>query len=310
YDGSEKEVTEIRYTEADSENAEGVLAGHTVTAKLLNSKRTDAGEQTVSIEGGSVRILSGRTDVTKNYAVSLGDGKLTISQKGDLKVTVDAESLSHVYDGAGHGIKAAEASDAKGTTIEYSTNGRTWSETIPQFTEYKEGGYPVYVRAKNLNYSNTAEAEVVFNITKRPVTVSAGTETFAYDGSEKKVTEIKAEPANGTNTEGILPDHTAKAELENNKRTDAGEQIVKIKEGSVTILSGGKNVTENYAVSLGDGKLIIHKIGGLKVTVDAESLSHVYDGAGHGIKAAEASDAKGTTIEYSTDGESWSGTIP
>ena len=94
-----------------------------MTAKLLNSKRTDAGEQTVSIEDGSVRILSGRTDVTKNYAVSLGDGKLIINQKGDLKVTVDAESLSHVYDGAGHGIKAAEASDAKGTTIEYSTDG-------------------------------------------------------------------------------------------------------------------------------------------------------------------------------------------
>ena len=262
----------------------------------------------VRVVENSVRILSGETNVTGNYVVSLETGLLIISRRDDLKITVDAESLSHVYDGAGHGIKAAEASDTKGTTIEYSTNGRTWSGTIPQFTDYKEGGYPVYVRAKNLNYSNTAEAEVVFNITKRPVTVSAGTETFTYDGSEKKVTEIKAEPVNETNTEGILPDHTAKAELENNKRTDAGEQIVKIKEGSVTILSGRKDVTENYAVSLGDGKLIINQKGGLRVTVDAENLSHVYDGAGHGIKAAEASDAKGTTIEYSTDGESWSGT--
>ena len=310
YDGSEKEVTKFTYTVSNEDNTAGALEDHTVSAVLENNKRTEAGDQVVRVVENSVRILSGETNVTGNYVVSLETGLLIISRRDDLKITVDAESLSHVYDGAGHGIKAAEASDTKGTTIEYSTNGRTWSGTIPQFTDYKEGGYPVYVRAKNLNYSNTAEAEVVFNITKRPVTVSAGTETFTYDGSEKKVTEIKAEPVNETNTEGILPDHTAKAELENNKRTDAGEQIVKIKEGSVTILSGRKDVTENYAVSLGDGKLIINQKGGLRVTVDAENLSHVYDGAGHGIKAAEASDAKGTTIEYSTDGESWSGTIP
>ncbi|MBC5711782.1 InlB B-repeat-containing protein, partial [Hungatella sp. L12] len=151
YDGSEKEVTKITYTVSNEENTAGALKDHKVSAVLENNKRTEAGEQVVRVAEDSVRILSGETNVTENYVVSLETGLLIINKRDDLKIKVDAESLSHVYDGAGHGIKAAEASDIKGTTIEYSTNGRTWSGTIPQFTEYKEGGYPVYVRAKNLN---------------------------------------------------------------------------------------------------------------------------------------------------------------
>ncbi|MEQ2700217.1 InlB B-repeat-containing protein, partial [Hungatella hathewayi] len=153
YDGSEKEVTKFTYTVSNEDNTAGALEDHKVSAVLENNKRTEAGDQVVRVVENSVRILSGETNVTGNYVVSLETGLLIISKRDDLKITVDAESLSHVYDGAGHGIKAAEASDTKGTTIEYSTNGRTWSGTIPQFTEYKEGGYPVYVRAKNLNYS-------------------------------------------------------------------------------------------------------------------------------------------------------------
>ena len=192
-----------------------------------------------------------------------------------------------VYDGAGHGIKAAEASDAKGTTIEYSTDGESWSGTIPQFTEYREEGYPVHVRAKNDNYSNVAEADVVFRITKRPIKVAAGILETEYDGSEKAVTEFTYTVSNKENTAGALKDHKVSAVLKNNTRTEAGEQTVSVEENSVRILSGEADVTKNYAVSLEDGKLTVNQKGGLKVTVDAESLSHVYDGAGHGIKAAE-----------------------
>ncbi|MCI6452935.1 doubled motif LPXTG anchor domain-containing protein, partial [Hungatella sp.] len=287
YDGSEKAVTEFTYTVSNKENTAGALKDHKVSAVLKNNTRTEAGEQTVSVEENSVRILSGEADVTKNYAVSLEDGKLTVKRKDGLKVTVDAESLSHVYDGAGHGIKAAEASDAKGTTIEYSTDGESWSGTIPQFTEYQEDGYPVYVRATNPNYSNTAMADVIFMITQRPAHIQASNDGKVFG---------TADPELMASVTGIVTGEKLNYNLNRVAGEDVGTYPIEVILGS----------NPNYSITYDNAVFEITSADTNKVFITGTTAT--YDGKAYGVDASVVQN--GSTILYSTNQTDWSETAP
>lgn len=100
------------------------------------------------------------TSVTKNT-----DGTLTVSytfaptNKGT--ITYAATDYEGIYDGQGHGITVTvtDPSDAK---ITYSTDGTSYSEINPQFTD--EGTYIVYYKIEKTYYVTvTGEATVTIN---------------------------------------------------------------------------------------------------------------------------------------------------
>ena len=114
------------------------------------------------------------------------DGKLTYSY--DIKqaegLTVSTTDYEGVYDGKSHG-SAATPSVIEGTTVEYSTDGDTWSTTVPQVQNVAD--VTVNVRATNPNYKQ-ATGEYALKVTPAKVTVTAEDKSKVYGDADPDLT--------------------------------------------------------------------------------------------------------------------------
>lgn len=86
---------------------------------------------------------------TKDYWSSVAT--VQINPGTDNSVTLTGTTVT--FDNQPHGLTSAEAAKA-GSTLHYSTDGTTWSETTPTFTAV--GAHTVWVYATNPNYQDTA----------------------------------------------------------------------------------------------------------------------------------------------------------
>ncbi len=89
---------------------DGLVEGHEHNV-TYSAKGTEAGEYPGTItEADAVRITSGTTDVTRNYEISVANGKLTI-KKSDAEFAISLDDDEYTYDGQEHSnAKAARAS--------------------------------------------------------------------------------------------------------------------------------------------------------------------------------------------------------
>ncbi|MEA4911238.1 MAG: MBG domain-containing protein, partial [Oscillospiraceae bacterium] len=138
-------------------------------------------------------------------------------------------------------------------------------------------------------------------ITKASIAVTFTGESASkpYTGSEQELTGITAS--------GLLTGHTYEGLTYSAKGTNVGTYDGAFT-GTVKIMDGTIDVTQNYAVTQTPGTLTITKAGTLTVTgVDGEK---VYDGMPLSTTAT-TNVSTGTTIEYSIDGgTTWTTTAP
>lgn len=169
--------------------------------------------------------------------------------------------------------------------VSFSTDGTTWTEpvawdgTIPENLKYTNvGEYPVYVKAKNGDVESQKNATV--KITPRPVTITANSATLLYTGEAQQAVgkDGKLYTVSGTNGEGgLLEGHTisggyvtgtgtayivlyrlkdAASATPRTACTYVGEYTASVYP-EVQIVSGSKNVTGNYDITLVPGLLKI-----------------------------------------------------
>ncbi len=107
--------------------------------------------------------------------------KVTVSERPFVDSDITAEDYSGVYDGEPHSISLACTVD--GATITYSTDGETYVETKPTFTD--AGEYVVYFIVDKENYAPPVSGTKNVVIEKKEVTLVWGSTSFVYNKADQ-----------------------------------------------------------------------------------------------------------------------------
>lgn len=212
-----------------------------------------------------------------NYNVEYIPGDFEITKAPADKLGLTAENYNGKYDGQPHTITVT-VTEEEGTTLYFSLDNENFVTDLSEYeyTNVTEEAITIFVKAENDNYE-MATASATVMITPRIITVTAGSsEDHEYDGTEVEVTDYTI------SGDDLVEGQTLTAELENNKRTLPGSQIVNIKEGSVLITSDGEITTDNYTITLQSGTLTIKdRTKPYEITIANDDIIIDYDGNLH-----------------------------
>ena len=205
-------------------------------------------------------------------------------------VVLTAAGYTGVYDGKTHLPKVS--ADRKDAVITYSLDdGKTWVSEMPSITDV--GKIPVKVRAETPS-NGTVEAEIVLEVTPRPVTVTVRNSAKFYGTDDPTFT---------ADVNGLLGDDTIKYTI---SRTNSNQENVG--EYDDVLVARGKEFQGNYQITYIPGDFEIVRAGGLNLR--GYGYRGYYDGDTH-YATYDVSVKEGTTIEFSTDGgKTWSKTVP
>ena len=240
------------------------------------TNNTNVGTATVTItdvEGGNYAVSGSTT-----FAISSADGSLNPPVgKSDL-----------VYNGTAQDLITAGSSTTG--TMEYSLDGTTYAETIPQGTN--AGSYTVYYKViGDANHNDIAAQNFQVTIAAKTVdspSITLSETSYTYDGSAK-------EPAvTVKDGETTIPATEYSVSYTNN--TNVGTATV-----TITDVEGG-----NYAVSGSTTFAISSADGSLNPPVGKSDL--VYNGTAQDLITAGSTTTG--TMEYSLDGTTYSTSIP
>ena len=261
YTGSEQEINGI--------TEDGLLEGHTYTGLTYSAKGKDADEYNGAFSG-TVKIMNGTVDVTGNYAVTETSGKLTIT-KASIPVTFTGESDSRTYTGSDI--------ELTGITPDGLLPGHTYTGLTYSAKGKNVGGYDGTFSGTVKIMDGTVDVTENYAVTKTPgkltitkasipVTFTGESDSRTYTGSDIELT--------GITPDGLLPGHTYTGLTYSAKGKNVGGYDGTFS-GTVKIMDGTVDVTENYAVTKTPGKLTITPIE-TPIVITADSNEKEYDG--------------------------------
>ena len=250
---------------------EGLLSGHELRGNFVKGSGKET--FTTSIDLNELRIVdtaNSETDVTANYNIKTVDGKMTIkvSSKSGVPVAVTVKDQTLTYDGAAHKPDQSQQSvsglldgDVAAVTlmlkqgdsqVESATKAGTYT-IIPVVSIKTKDGEAV---AEN-KYSITT-GTATLTIKKLDITLEAISDSKPYDGKALVNDKVKAPSlASGHKYQGVkLNVYDAKGNLIKNGAKEVGTYTKKITEVHI-VDANGTEVTENYNITLVDGKLTI-----------------------------------------------------
>jgi uncharacterized repeat protein (TIGR02543 family) len=261
----------------------GLVTGETATFSTTGTQ-TEAGSST-----NTYALTWDGTAKSSNYAVTETLGTLTVTKADAAQNAVTVTSYESAYDGSAHTVSATAAQ--AGSTLLYSTDGQTWSETAPTWTDVTSA-QTVHVKATNPNYGD-ATADGTVTITPAQVTVTAAAASKAYGD---------ADPALSATADGTLGDDTISYTVSRTNEDEAAGTYAGV------IVPAGEATQGNYAVTYVPADFTITKAGAAQNAVTVTSYEGAYDGSAHTVSATAAQ--AGSTLLYSTDGQTWSETAP
>ncbi len=268
YDGTAKKPT------VTVKDGETTIPSTEYSVSYTNN--TNVGTATVTItdvEGGNYAV-SGNT----TFSISSADGSLT--------APTGISGL--VYNGSAQNL--INAGSTTTGTLEYSLDGTTYAETIPQGTD--AGSYTVYYKViGDANHNDIAVQNFQVTIASKTVespTITLSETSYTYDGNAKEPTVTVKDG------ETTIPATEYSVSYTNN--TNVGTATV-----TITDVEGG-----NYAVSGSTTFAISSADGSLNPPVGKSDL--VYNGTAQDLITAGSSTTG--TMEYSLDGTTYAETIP
>ncbi len=222
-----------------------------------------------------------------NYDIVQVFGKLTVAKSDDLRVA--GKSYSGTYDGKAHG-EAAAPSAAEGTTVEYSTDGETWSADAPQVKD--AGRLSVKARATNPNYE-TAVATYALEVTPARATVTAASASKTYGEADPEFTAKVTGLVEGE-SESLIRYAVARSNVDVN---DAGEY-------RGVIVPAGDAAQGNYTVAYVGGDFAISpkqvteaELDKIGLDIPAGGYTYGADEKRPAVKGVPAGLAKGTDYD-------------
>ena len=236
----------------------------TVSGSVTNVADNKADNNVIT----SVKVLRNGIDVTAQYTITKVPGTLTINQR---PVTFTGETATKPYTGSEQKITGITPD---GLLSGHTYTGLTYSAKGTNVGGY-DGAFSGTVKIMNGtvdvtgNYAVT-ETSGKLTITKAsiPVTFTGESDSRTYTGSDIELT--------GITPDGLLPGHTYTGLTYSAKGKNVGGYDGAFS-GTVKIMDGTVDVTENYAVTKTPGKLTITPIE-TPIVITADSNEKEYDG--------------------------------
>ena len=274
---------------------------NTSTKKLtLTPVKPTSSAVTVKLKAAAGTNYSAATD----QAVSVTVGKGTL--------TATATAYSGAYDGSVHYAKIkVTKSDWDGKTIvsgettsygqSVATNGayNTDYDLKLGYTDYTNGAKTVYYKITGGTYYNDLTGSTTVTISKRNVTLTAGSTSRAYNGSAL---------TNSTCTAGsgqLLSGHTATCTMTSGSTvTNVADSPVTNTIDTYTIMNGSTDVTANYNVTTATGTLTVTKANATCTINTTPTLLYpgaatgniTYTCTGDGTRSVTSSDTTAITV--------------
>ena len=275
--------------------------GDTVASVTLTGSQTNAG----SSDNTFTYTLNPGTKAD-NYVIETAEGTLTVTPlTAEVVVNIQGSKLSKVYNGAEQSVNGYETaiSNPLYTAADFAFSGTA------SVTGTDAGSYPMGLTAEQFKNTSKNFTNVKFvvndgelTINPMPLTITAGSDSKAYDGTPLTCGEFDSTtPAEGdTVTSVTLTGSQTNVGSSDNVASDA------------KLMRGDRDVTANYAIEYVNGTLTVTKNESAKLTADA--YRGVYDGAAHDavVKTTITGAVEGDswTYAYSLDGENYTAELP
>ena len=248
------------------------LVGNQKATVTATGSITDPGniDNTYSIDWG--------TTVSSNYTISENLGKLTVTPyENEITVTITERSGEALYDGAVHTVSGYDVTsiqvNGEDMTL-YTAEDFTFSGNAT-ISGTDASTYNMQLKPEDFTNTNENFTNVTFvivdgklTINPKPVTVTAKSDSFTYDGT--------AHSNNGYDVDGLVGDDAISAVV-TGSITFPSESPVTNKLTSYEFTTGKAG---NYKVTTVDGELTMAKAE-KAITITAASDEWTYDGAAH-----------------------------
>ena len=256
------------------------VSGNTVTVK----SGTTAGKATITVTSAEA---SNYNEKSATYTATVNNGTISLS----------ATPYNGTYDGKAHNALtnvSANPSDAK---IEYSTNGTTYSTTMPTVTN--SSSFTVTVKASKEGYKTQITTETVkVSKAEGKLTLSATSGTYTYPNSGTfTVSGNTGALSVSSNNNNIATASVSGNTVTVKSGTTAGKAIITVTSAEA---SNYNEKSATYTATVNNGT----------ISLSATPYNGIYDGKAHNALtnvSANPSDAK---LEYSINGGTYSTTMP
>ena len=212
-----------------------LVLGDTATV-TVSGEQTQIGSSTNEIVSVIIKNVGGE-DVTEKYIITKENGTLTVKTKGDAIFNITLDEDTFEYDDTAKEPKVTVVSDGKTLTegVDYTL---TYENNVDAGT--------ATIRITGIGNYDGSKGSKDFTITKRKVTVTAGSAKKAYDGTPLTSAEVKV--TSGELVAGHILVATTAGSI-----TNVGSVPNKVYTYKIT--KQGKDVTTNYDVTNLDGTL-------------------------------------------------------
>lgn len=249
YDGTEKTVEGFKTLNFTMENG----ATFTVSGLTATATGKDAGSYSVNVTGTAKVCDKDGSDVTDQFAVTTKAGTLDITKRN---VTLTSASATKAYDGTAltnDTVIVGGDGFAEGEGATYIVTG---SQTLPDNSQ-NAFTYTLNAGTKASNYTITPRFGTL-TITDRPVggkypiTVTAKSGEFVYDGTEKTVSGFETLTFTVEGKQYTVEGLTAEA-----KATNLGTYSVAITGTAVVMDAENHDVTAQFDITKVNGTMTI-----------------------------------------------------
>ena len=256
------------------------ISGNTVTVK----PGTTAGKATITVTSAEA---SNYNEKSATYTATVNNGTISLS----------ATPYTGTYDGKAHNAVTKVTVTPSDAKIDYSTDGKTYSTTMPTITN--TSSFTVTVRASKAGYkTQTTTQTVKVNKAAGTLTLSATSGTLTYPTNAT----FTASGNKGTLSVASSNTNIAIASISGSTvtvkpGTTAGKATITVTSAATTNYNQ-KSAT--YTATVNNGT----------ISLSATPYTGTYDGKAHNAitkVTVTPSDAK---IDYSTDGKTYSTTMP
>ena len=270
----------LSVSSSNSNIASASISGNTVTVK----SGTTAGKAIITVTSAAATNYNAKS---ATYTATVQNGTISLS----------ATPYSGTYDGRAHNAITNVNVNPADAKIEYSTNGTTYSTTMPTVTN--SSSFTVTVKASQEGYKTQITTETVkVSKAEGKLTLSATSGTITY-------------PSNATFT---VSGNTGTLSVSSNNNNIA---TASVSGNTVTVKSGTTVGKATITVTSAEASNYTAKSATYTATVNNGTISlsatpynGTYDGKAHNALtnvSANPSDAK---LEYSINGGTYSTTMP
>ena len=273
--------------------------GDSITSVTVEGSRTEVGSSN-NVPSAAVIKNATEVDVTTSYEITYANGTLEVT---NMTVTITANNATKVYDGTAltdngyTNTGLAEGDRIESVLVAGSQTVVGSSENVPSAAVIKNAAGVDVTESYTIIY-----VKGTLEVTKRPITITADSDTKVYDGTALEKNSYKLTADNGATTGELTTGNTINSTGDSiTSVTVTGSQIVAGSSDNVPSAAliknaaGTEDVTESYEITYTNGTLTVTV---KSITLTAADVSKTYDGTA--LTCADCTDDSYLTDEVKT----------